>query len=105
MLKILVTKFSPYANAERKPIPIEVQAGASYKLKHAPFRISILGQHLNQWRVLYEDPNEQPTIDGLTGDTIPVNRPGFGQTLASHFAYGLELLASENLHFRVALTT
>ena len=90
-----------YANAERKPLPIEVQAGASYKLKHAPFRISILGQHLNQWRVLYEDPNEQPTIDGLTGDTIPVNKPGFGQTLASHFAYGLELLASQNLHFRV----
>ena len=55
-------------------LPIEVQAGASYKLKHAPFRISILGQHLNQWRVLYEDPNEQPTIDGLTGDTIPVNQ-------------------------------
>ena len=90
-----------YANAERLPLPVEVQAGVSYKLKHAPFRISVIGKHLNHWKVLYEDPNAQPTIDGLTGDTIAVERPGFGKTLASHFAYGLELLASENLHFRV----
>ena len=89
-----------FANTERAPLPVEVQSGISYKLKHAPFRISVLGHHLNHWKILYEDPNLQPTIDALSGDTIPVARPGFGKTLASHFSYTLELLASENLEFR-----
>ena len=89
-----------YTDTERLPLPAEVQAGISYKLKHAPFRISVLGHHLNHWRILYENPTAQPSIDGLTGDTIPVQVPGFGKTLASHFSYALELIASENLHFR-----
>ena len=89
-----------YENTERAPLPVEVQSGLSYRLKHAPFRISLLGHHLNHWKILYEDPNLQPTIDALSGDTIPVARPGFGKNLASHFSYTLELLASENLEFR-----
>tara|TARA_B100001287_G_scaffold63426_1_gene51508 strand:- start:900 stop:1949 length:1050 start_codon:yes stop_codon:yes gene_type:complete len=89
-----------YTDTERLPLPVEVQAGVSYKLNHAPFRLSVLGHHLNHWRILYEDPTAQPGIDGLTGDTIPVEVPGFGKTLASHFSYAIELLASENLQFR-----
>jgi hypothetical protein len=89
-----------YANTDRAPLPVEVQSGISYRLKHAPFRISLLGHHLNHWKILYEDPNLQPTIDALSGDTIPVSRPGFGKNLASHFSYTLELLASDNLEFR-----
>lgn len=89
-----------YTESDRLPLPAEVQAGLSFKLKHAPFRISVLGHHLNYWKILYDDPSLQPSIDGLTGDTIPVQRPGFGQNLASHFSYALELLASDNIHFR-----
>ena len=87
-------------NTDRLPLPVEVQAGISYKLKHAPFRLSVLGHHLNSWRILYEDPTAQASIDGLTGDTIPVQIPGIGKTIASHFSYSLELLASENIQFR-----
>ena len=89
-----------YAGSSRSPLPVEVQSGLSYKLKHAPFRISLLGHHLNHWKILYEDPNLQPTVDALSGDTIPVARPGFGRHLASHFSYSLELLASDKLEFR-----
>ena len=89
-----------YENTDRAPLPVEVQSGITYKLKHAPFRVSILGHHLNHWKILYEDPNLQPTIDALSGDTIPVARAGFGKNLASHFSYTLELLASDNLEFR-----
>jgi hypothetical protein len=90
----------PYENTDRAPLPVEVQSGISYKLNHAPFRISLLGHHLNHWKILYNDPNLQPTIDALSGDTIPVDRPGFGKNLASHFSYSLELLASDKLEFR-----
>ena len=100
IVKNIGYQFISFANTERAPLPTEVQAGMSYKLKHAPFRISLLGHQLNHWKILYQDPNLQPTIDALSGDTIPVSKPGFGKNLASHFSYTLELLASENLEFR-----
>ena len=48
----------------------------------------------------YTDPNAQPTVDMLTGDTIPVKRAGFFEKLGQHFTYQLEVLATKNIHIR-----
>jgi len=72
----------------------------SYKLNHAPFRFSLLAHHLNKWDITYNDPNLKPTIDQLTGDTIPVKYAGFGEKLARHFTYQVEILISKNIHLR-----
>ena len=74
----------------------------SYKLKHAPFRISLLAHHLNKWDITYIDPNLKPTVDPLTGDTIPVKRPGFLTKLAHHLTYQLEILVTKNIDIRAA---
>ncbi len=42
----------------KEPIPFEIQAGFSKKLKYLPFRISVLGTNLQRWNILYDDPNE-----------------------------------------------
>jgi hypothetical protein len=46
------------------------------------------------------DPTLKPTIDPLTGDTIPVKYAGFGEKLARHFSYSVEILISKNIHIR-----
>ena len=92
--------FKEYTTAQKTPLPIDVQASLTYKLKHAPFRFSILAKQLNKWDIVYQDPNAKPTYDALTGDTIPVEIPGFGEKLAHHFSLQVELLASKTLHFR-----
>jgi hypothetical protein len=93
-------QFNNYYTEERDPLPVEFQMAASYKLNHAPFRFSILAHHLNRWDITYFDPNLKPTIDALTGDTIPVKYAGFGEKLARHFTYQVEILISKNLHLR-----
>lgn len=87
-------------NEERNPLPVDFQIGTSYKLAHAPFRFSVVAHHLNKWDLTYTDPSLKPTIDPLSGDTIPVKRAGFGEKLAQHFIVQVEILASKNIHLR-----
>lgn len=86
--------FKQYTSNAKTSLPIDVQAAFSLKLKHAPFRFSIVGHHLNKWDIVYQDLNLKPTYDALTGDTIPVKTAGFGEKLAHHVNFQLELLAS-----------
>lgn len=93
-------QFNNYYTKERDPLPAEFQLAASYRLNHAPFRFSILAHHLNKWNITYVDPSLKPTIDPLTGDSIPVKYAGFGEKLARHFTYQVEILITKNIHLR-----
>ncbi len=93
-------QFNNYVSKENDALPVEFQLAASYKLNHAPFRFSLLAHHLNRWDITYYDPTLKPTVDALTGDTIPVKYAGFGEKLAQHFTYQVEILISKNLHLR-----
>lgn len=95
-------QFKSYTSNNRAPLPAEFQAAISHKLKHAPFRISLLMHHLNKWDITYVDPYAKPKIDPLTNDTIQVKVPGFGKKLAHHLTYQLEILISKNIHLRMA---
>ena len=102
MAKHIGVQFKSFANnGNRGSLPTEVQAAVSYKLPHAPFRLSLLAHHLNNWDLTYNDPSLVPTIDALTGDTVPVPRASFGEKLARHFSYQIEAPISEKFHLRV----
>jgi hypothetical protein len=100
MVKNAGVQLNGYDGQARKPLPIDFQLGASYKLEHAPFRFSILTHHLNKWDLTYNDPNAKPTIDPLTGETVPVATASFIEKLANHFIFQAEILMSKNLHVR-----
>lgn len=99
MVKNAGFQFNAY-NDKRAPLPADFQLGLSYRLKHAPFRFSILAHHLNKWDLTYTDPNAKPTVDMLTGEEIPVKRAGFFEKFGQHFIYQLEVLATKNIHIR-----
>jgi hypothetical protein len=102
LVKNAGVQMNSYINKSRAPLPTDFQLGFCHKLKHAPFRFSIVTHHLNKWNLTYTDPNLKPTIDGLTGDTIPVKYAGFGEKLANHFTFQVELLLSKSIHIRSA---
>jgi hypothetical protein len=90
-----------YTKDNHEPLPLEVLAGASYKFHHAPFRLSIMATDLTNWDLTYNDPTLLPTIDKLTGDTIPVPTASFVQKVAYHTNFGFELVPSDNFFLRV----
>lgn len=95
-------QFNSYTEEnKRAPLPVEFQMATSYKLPHAPFRLSLLAHHLNKWDLTYNDPTLEPTINSFSGDTIPVPVAGFGEKLARHFSYQVETIVSKNIHFRL----
>ena len=94
-------QFKGYTKKNHEPLPLEVLAGVSYKLRHAPFRFSVMVKDLSTWDLTYNDPTLVPTIDQLTGDTIPVPKASFAQKMAYHTNFGLELVPSDNFFFRV----
>jgi len=95
-------QLSTYTTNDRAPLPTQALMAVSHKLEHAPFRVSVIAHHLNQWDLTYTDPSLQPTIDPLTGDEVPVPVAGFGEKLARHFIVQLEMLAGEAVHIRMA---
>jgi len=90
-----------YVPKNKSTLPIDVQAAISYKLKHAPFKFSLIAHHLNTWDITYFDPSIKPRIDGLTGDTITNTGANFGEKLARHFAYQVELVGNGAMSFRL----
>ncbi len=95
-------KFKGYTKQKHDPLPVDLQLGVSKKLAHAPFRFSVLMHSLNRWDLSYVDPNAQPTIDALTGDTIPVPTASLIDKIGRHFTFQTEVLISKNIHFRAA---
>lgn len=90
-----------FTPSNHEPLPVEVLAGVSYKFHHAPFRLSITGKDLTTWDLTYNDPSLQPTIDQLTGDTIPVPRATTVQKIFYHTNFGLEILPGDNFFIRL----
>lgn len=87
---------------DNSPTPTEFQFAIAHKVRHAPFRFTLLIHHLNQFDLTYSDPNRKSSIDPLTGDTIPVKLAGVGEKIFRHFTYQIELIFSKNFHLRTA---
>ena len=94
-------QFKGYTQGNRAPLPVEVQLATSYRVKHAPFRITLLAHHLNTWDLTYNDPTLEPTVDPLTGDLVPVKRASWFEKFGRHFSYQLEVLAGKNIDLRI----
>lgn len=88
-----------YTGGNQETLPIEIQAGASIKIKKAPLRFSLVAQHLEKLNMAYPDPTENNEIDPLTGE-VKVNKVKFFDKVLRHFIVGGELLLSKNFIVR-----
>ena len=86
-----------YVPGNREPLPFEVQAGISEKLKLAPLRISLVLSHLEKWDLTYYDSlATQSTLTLAEAE----KRPGVPEKIMRHVIIGTELLISKNFHIR-----
>lgn len=100
VVRNLGAQFKGYTST-RSSLPLEVQLGISHKLKHAPFRFTLVGTNLQKWDLTYNDPNAKDKIDPLTGDTIKVQKAGFFEKVGRHAQIQTELILGKKMHLRV----
>lgn len=105
-LKGLGLQFNGYFDGdERGDLPLDLQLGYSIRLKHVPFRFSVLMHDINRWDLDYESP-----LDDGTGPIIgeePKEPSAFGKQVDlffRHITVGGEFIIGKNevLMLRVA---
>ena len=92
-----------YRNGNNEPFPFTMELGVSKKLKHLPFRYSIVYQNIEKFDLTYKDPlTDKPTVDPLTGEAIKKDNAGdFFDKLGRHFVLGGEFVPSKNFSIRL----
>lgn len=94
---------SSFRENNREYLPFEINFGIAQKLKHLPFRLTINYRNLDQWNILYDDPNvvdEGP----LLGDDEVTERGWFAVNMDNffrHLSFGGEFLFGKKENFRV----
>jgi len=99
VLRNMGGQLTPYANGNREPVPFEIQLGMSQRLQHAPFRISLLLQHLQRLRMGYNKINPHPA-PGQTSVKEEDLKKGFDLILDEtmrHFLVGVECFPFQGL--------
>ena len=83
---------SPYEDI-REDVPLDIQLGISKRLKHLPFRLTVIAHTLNRWNLRYDSPLDE-------GETILIGEEDSGQSSFSkgvdnffrHFIFGGEFI-------------
>ncbi|MCD4746802.1 MAG: type IX secretion system protein PorQ [Bacteroidales bacterium] len=89
-----------YNSGNNEPLPFEIQLGLSKRLKHLPFRYSILFNHIEKWDLTYEEADEIET-DPITGEVIEDSKlADFGDKLLRHIVIGGEFFITRNFSLR-----
>lgn len=92
-----------YPEHPREPLPFEIQVGISKKLRHAPFRFSVLAQQLQEYDLMYKtERDNENSVDLLTGEPVKEDKLGdFADNLMRHMIFGVEFLPGRNFNFRL----
>ena len=78
-------QITTYTNGVREPIPFNIKFGVSKRFEHAPLRIIVLADNLQQWDLTYSDPNIPVEKDPFTGEIITTKKGwDFGDKLMRH---------------------
>ncbi len=84
-----------YEDGNREPIPFNLQAGISTRLRYAPVIISLTMQHLTNWDLAWYENEEKQTLE-----TWYERQESFAKQIMRHAVLGVEILPSDNFTLR-----
>ncbi len=84
---------------ESEKLPFQVQLATTYKFRHAPFRLGLSLDNLQQGDLTYEDPMLNRQIDPTTGEVI-VKKVTKVDRAMLHIVPNAEILLSPNFMLR-----
>ncbi|HMX41590.1 MAG TPA: type IX secretion system protein PorQ [Saprospiraceae bacterium] len=98
------TQLSTYAG-QREDLPFDLQVGFSKRLRHLPFRISVIAHHLYDWDIRYNDPNAEDDQVLLFGEDQPQENKGqaWVDNFFRHLIFNGEFLLGRNEVVRIRL--
>lgn len=102
VVKNVGTQLVSYVPGNRESLPFEMQVGITKKLRHAPFRFSVIAHNLQNPDISYVNPNARNVqIDFATQEPI-VEEISTGDKIMRHMLFGVEMVFSKNFNIRFA---
>lgn len=89
---------SSYTGTKEK-LPMQAQLAATYKFRHAPFRMGLSVDNLQQWDLTFHDPNTVQQIDPTTGEAV-VKKVTTAHRAMLHAVPNVEIMLSQNFMLR-----
>jgi hypothetical protein len=90
----------PYTPETWEPLPFELLAGFSQKLRHAPFRFVVTFQQLQKLDLYYQRQRESYTFFGDDQQAGPTKFEQIGNEFISHVIAGVEFVPVRNFYIR-----
>jgi len=102
VLRNIGGQLTTYTEGNREPLPFEMQAGISKRLRYLPFRFSVIYRYLDRWNITYDDPDsEEDTF--FFNDNTAASSSDVLDNLARHFIVSGEFLLGKKDNFRLRL--
>ncbi|MBN2639710.1 MAG: type IX secretion system protein PorQ [Bacteroidales bacterium] len=97
------TQIKGFTSGVTAPLPFNLSVAVSQKMAHAPFRFTLVADHLEKWDLTYDSPVILiGRIDPVSGDTIPLSGvAAFSDKLMRHIILGTELYLGKSLSIRL----
>lgn len=91
-------QLKPFTEGNQEPLPLDLELGATYKLPHAPFRVSIGANNLLKWNMRYDSPlsSQQLVAENDTSMNFGQKLGNAGDELLRHMVLGIEIMPSDN---------
>ena len=96
-------QIKPYYQEHRENLPFEIQAGVSQKLRHAPFRFSLVAHDLQKFDLTYRKAEDEGTyeIDVSTGKPAGTSKiEKFADKCMRHMIFGVEFSPFKSFSLR-----
>lgn len=91
---------NPFTTKNFEPMPFELIAGISQKLKHAPFRFVVTLHQLQNLNLYYEREKETSTFFGSEIEEKKPILERYGSEFLSHLIVGVEFTPVKNFYIR-----
>ena len=103
VVKNIGTQIKPYYDNNYEPLPFEIQFGISQKLAHAPFRVSLLAQHLEKFKLTYDMPEEESESSLMFDNEYSSGNEfeEYADMFLRHFVVGVEFMPMKNFYFNI----
>jgi hypothetical protein len=88
-----------YSDGKSMQLPLNIQAGFSYRLSHMPLRISATAFYLQETDIQYLDPNAPGKLD--PNGKLKKDGKKITEQIARHLCLGGEFLLHRNFNLRV----
>lgn len=89
-----------YVPGNPEHLPFEIQLGFSKKLRHAPFRFSVIAHNLQKPDISYINPNAKGLKIDFATQKPEEQKVSTGDKVMRHFIFGVEAVFSKNFNVR-----